>query len=333
MTDAAVKFESVSLAFGRVRALDGLTVEIPAGVVAGVAGPDGAGKTTLMRLAAGLLAPTSGRVTVLGLARRGGRVSAPRDAPRPLRGRDGGPQGLASGPSRLATRSIRGEVGYLPQRLGLLGHLTVRENLEYFAALNGVRRPDARERIAHLLGLTGLAPFERRAAQNLSGGMKQKLALACAVLHSPRLVLLDEPTTGLDPLFRRDTWELIYSLLSDGGSIVVATPSWEEAARCQWLLVLHGGRALTAGEPAQVVAGAAGLVWELSAPAGAEGADASAEWALSVGRRGDVVRVVVASEVRDQAGRLLQELAPGSEPRLAAPRLEDAVAVLTHEQR
>jgi ABC-2 type transport system ATP-binding protein len=326
MTDAAVEFESVTLAFGapagRLRALDDLTVEIPAGVVAGIVGPDGAGKTTLMRLAAGLLAPSSGRVTVLG------RASAPSSA---RRGRVPSRPALRLRADQEIGPYTAGEVGYLPQRLGLLGHLTARENLEYFAALNGVATPQARRRMAELLALTGLAPFERRATQNLSGGMKQKLALACAVLHSPRLVLLDEPTTGLDPLFRRDTWEMIFGLLSDGGSVVVATPSWEEAARCQWLLVLHGGRALTAGEPAQLIASAQGLVWELSAPAGGA-PPAGAEWVLSVGRRGDAVRVVVAPEVRDQAERLLQELAPGSQPRPAAPGLEDAVAVLLRER-
>jgi ABC-2 type transport system ATP-binding protein len=306
MSETAVRFESVSLSFGAVLALGDVSADIPMGTVAGIAGPDGAGKTTLMRLAVGLLAPSAGVVSVLG-----------RELPREAAGAP-------------AAAGIRADVGYLPQRLGLHGHMSVRENLEYFAALNGVTGKDAASRMPELLALTGLAAFERRLAQNLSGGMKQKLAFACAVLHRPRLVLLDEPTTGVDPLSRRDMWELIYGLLGEGAraGVVVATPSWEEAVRCQWLMVLDGGRVLTQAEPPALIESARDLVWELSAPPGAEQALVDAPWALSVGRRGTGVRVVVNREAGDRARQLLEQALPGSDPHRAAPGLEDAVVLL-----
>jgi ABC-2 type transport system ATP-binding protein len=301
MGDAAIRLEDVSLAFGAVRALDGVTCEIPAGVVAGVAGPDGAGKTTLLRVAVGLLRPQRGRVAVLG-----------HDLPGDL-------------------AAVRAEVGYLPQRLGLLGHLTVRENLEYFGDLNGVPRAALREQTARLLGITGLEPFGARLAQHLSGGMREKLALACAILHRPRLVLLDEPSTGLDPLSRRDMWELIYGLLGEGRNVVVATPSWEEAARCQWLVVLDGGRVLTAGEPTALAAQAERLVWEMAAPPGAEDALAAADGVVSVRRHGPMLRAILRPDLRDEAAarRLLDAALPGSGPRPVAPTLEDSMTLAT----
>ena len=304
MSETAIRFESVSLSFGAVLALDDVSADIPMGTVAGIAGPDGAGKTTLMRLAVGLLAPAGGVVSMFGRA-------CPAEAGEPRE---------AAG--------IRADVGYLPQRLGLHGHMTVRENLEYFAALNGVTGKDAASRMPELLALTGLAPFERRLARDLSGGMKQKLAFACAVLHRPRLILLDEPTTGVDPLSRRDMWELIYGLLGEGAGVVVATPSWEEAVRCQWLMVLDGGRVLTQAEPPALIASAHDLVWELSAPPGAEQALVDAPWALSVGRRGTGLRVVVKREACDRARQLLEQALPGGDPHRAAPGLEDAVVLL-----
>jgi ABC-2 type transport system ATP-binding protein len=298
MSDAAVRFEGVSMAFGAVRALEAVSFEIPAGLVVGIGGPDGAGKTTALRLAVGLLRPTEGRVLV-------------------------GGQDVAQ-----ETAAVRTRMGYLPQALGLLGHLTVKENLEYFAALNGVTGETRRDRMAQLLDVTSLAEFGRRQAQFLSGGMKQKLALACAVLHEPEIVLLDEPTTGVDPLSRRDLWELIYRLWEGGGSVVVATPSWEEAARCQWLVVLDGGRVLVQDEPGRLTATAAGLVWEMEGTAAAEDALPGLAWVVSVRRRGPMLRAVVRPEMREKAREELARTAGGGEVKVAAPALEDALVLV-----
>jgi ABC-2 type transport system ATP-binding protein len=191
--------------------------------------------------------------------------------------------------------------------------------------------------MAELLDATGLAEFQRRQAQFLSGGMKQKLALACAVLHEPALVLLDEPTTGVDPLSRRDLWELIYRLLEGGGSVVVATPSWEEAARCQWLVVLDarsagsgpaGGKVLVEDEPGRLTERAAGLVWEMEATAEAEETLPGLEWVVSVRRRGPMLRAVVREEMRASAREQLSRAGGGGEVKEATPGLEDALVLV-----
>ncbi len=291
------------MAFGAVRALDAVSFDVPSGQVVGIAGPDGAGKTTALRLVVGLLTPAEGKVVVLG---------------------DEVAKEIAK---------VRAQIGYLPQALGLLGHLTVKENLEYFAALNGVTGPGRNGRMAELLDVTGLAEFERRQAQFLSGGMKQKLALACAVLHEPALVLLDEPTTGVDPLSRRDLWELIYRLLEGGGSVVVATPSWEETARCQWLVVLDGGKVLVEDEPDRLTATAAGLVWEMEATADAEERLPGLEWVASVRRRGPMLRAVVREDMRSTARDELSKAAGGGEVKEATPGLEDALVLIKGEER
>ncbi|MCD6350580.1 MAG: ABC transporter ATP-binding protein [Armatimonadetes bacterium] len=310
MAQPALQFDQVSLSFGPVRALDSLSVEVPPGVVAAVAGPDGAGKTSLLRLCLGLLAADSGSVRVLG-------HEMPADAAR-----------------------VKPIVGYLPQRLGIMVHMTVRENLEYFGALLGVPRRTLRERMAELLDITRLAPFANRQAGHLSGGMKQKLALACAIVHHPRLILLDEPSTGLDPISRRDLWELIYGLLDTGapgggdeqGSVLVATPSWEEAERCQWLLVLEAGRAIFAGEPAALRQQAEGRVWEAQVPASQTERLTSLDWVLQASRRGRSLRLVVAPDAPESVGAAIEALVPGARPRLVSPGLADGAALLLRHQ-
>lgn len=304
MADAAVVLESVSLSFGGVRALDDITCELAADTVAGLAGPDGAGKTSIMRLAVGLLRPDAGRVRVLG-----------RFLPQ-------------------ETAAIRNQVGYLPQRTGTLSHLTVRENLEYFGDLNGVPRNTMRSRITDLLSLTGLQPFQDRLAQHLSGGMRQKLALACAMLHRPRLILLDEPSTGLDPISRRDLWELIYAFQADGGSAVVATPSWEEAGRCQEVVILERGRVLAAGEPSKLAQAAQGHVWEASLQPGVEDQLARLSLVASARRHGPLVRIVVDRRMHaDAVASALSQVAPRADVLPATPTLEDAMILLAHAGR
>ena len=218
-------------------ALDAVDMRLTAGRVTGLIGPDGAGKTTLMRLAAGLLVPDAGEVRVLG-----------RDATR---------ESLA----------VQAELGYMPQRFGLYEDLTVAENLELYADLQGVPRATRAARYAELMRMTGLAPFTRRLAGRLSGGMKQKLGLACTLVRPPRLLLLDEPTVGVDPVSRRELWAIIDHLVASAGmSVLLATAYLDEAERCTDVVLLHEGRVLARGAPGDLSATVAGRVWRVSAP-------------------------------------------------------------------
>lgn len=298
MSEAALEFDGVCLSYGAVEALRGVSFRAPAGAVVGLVGPDGAGKTSLVRLAAGLLRPQAGTVRVMGL-----------QVPRQV-------------------GQLRSMLGYLPQRLGLHGHLTARENMEYFAALNSVPPRAQGKRISELLAATGLDAFANRLAERLSGGMRQKLALACAIVHKPRLVLLDEPSTGLDPIFRRDMWELIYGLVAGGASAVVATPSWEEAARCQWIAVLDQGRLLCAGQPEAITRQASGRVWQTPATQQASAALRAMGDAVRVSRRGRWLRIVVAGQQPEDVVKQLAAAVPGIELVPDVPSLEDAVALL-----
>ena len=203
-----------------VRALSDVSLQARQGRVTGLVGADGAGKTTLIRLAAGLLEPTAGRVTVLGLD------------------------------SVVDTIEIQNRLGYMPQKFGLYQDLTVAENMDLYADLQGVPRAERPERYRRLLDMTGLGPFPRRRAGDLSGGMKQKLGLACALIKSPRILLLDEPTVGVDPVSRRELWKIVYDLVEkDRIGVFVSTAYLDEAERCSHLIVLHEGQILAEGTP------------------------------------------------------------------------------------
>jgi ABC-2 type transport system ATP-binding protein len=222
-------------------ALDRVTASIRPGIITGLVGPDAAGKTTLLRLIAGLLRPTEGRVVVLG--------------------HDMTHEAAAAHPA----------IGYMPQRFGLYEELSVAENLDLFADLHTMP-PDLRAaRIARLLRFTGLAPFTARLAGQLSGGMKQKLGLACALLSRPRLLLLDEPSVGVDPASRRELWAIVTAMLEEGRAegmgVVWATAYLDEAARCGRVLLLHEGRLLADVEPDTFLAPLAGRVFRLAVPA------------------------------------------------------------------
>ena len=224
MTDAArgpaLAFERAVKRYGAVTAVRDLTFEVARGEMFGLIGPDGAGKTTTIRLACGLLRADSGTVRLLG--------------------RDPVAQ----------HRVITGMVGYLSQRFSLYGDLTIDENIAFFAEIHGVRKyAAARNR---LLDLTQLAPFRARRADRLSGGMKQKLALACTLVHEPEILLLDEPTTGVDPVSRREFWKLLSEFLSRGLTIVMATPYLDEAERCARVALLHQGGLLALDEPSRI---------------------------------------------------------------------------------
>ena len=217
---AAIALRGVRKQYGATRALDGVSVDVSRGEMFGLIGSDGAGKTTAIRLMCGLLRPDEGEVRVLG-----------RD---PVR----------------EHRHITARVGYLSQRFSLYGDLTIDENVAFFAEVHGVR--EYRPRRDQLLEMTQLAPFRKRLADRLSGGMKQKLALVCTLVHEPELLLLDEPTTGVDPVSRREFWKLLSEFLAQGITILMSTPYLDEAERCTRVALLHDGRLLASDDPSRL---------------------------------------------------------------------------------
>ena len=280
-----------------VVALDGVSATVEPGMMTGVVGPDGAGKTTLLRLLAGLLRPTAGRVTVLG--------------------------------HDMATdaQAAHGGIGYMPQRFGLYEDLSVAENLSLFADLHALTPAVRAERIPRLLGFTGLAPFTARLAGQLSGGMKQKLGLACALLARPRLLLLDEPSVGVDPASRRELWAMVAAMLAEGRAegmgVVWATAYLDEAERCGRVVLLHEGRMLAAAPPAFFLAPLRGRVFSLAVPAAGRrqaGRLAAADPAvLDVAVEGDALRLVL----RPGAAPPDPATLGGTALVAAAPRFED----------
>ena len=221
-----------------VTALDEVDLTIGAGKVTGLIGPDAAGKTTLMRLAAGLLVPDQGQVTVLGLD------------------------------SVRESLQVQAAVGYMPQRFGLYEDLSVQENLDLYADLQAVEKAVRPARYRELMHMTGLAPFTRRLAGRLSGGMKQKLGLACALLRPPRLLLLDEPTVGVDPVSRRELWSIVYRQVEQlGMSVLLSTAYLDEADRCDEVIMLHNGRLLGQGTPRSFSTPMRGRVFHVEAAA------------------------------------------------------------------
>ncbi len=221
------------VSYGDHRAVDGISFEVQPGEVVGLIGPDGAGKTSTLRVLGGLQKANGGKATAFG-----------DDCWR-------------------ARRSLHSRLGYLAQRFALYGDLTVDENIQFFALMYGV--PEWRTRRRELLELVGLAPFNDRLADRLSGGMKQKLALACTLIHSPRALLLDEPTTGVDPVTRREFWRLLADLVSEGLTLLIATPYLDEAERCTRVLLMHEGAVLADSRPKEIPGLMPGTVVEVAA--------------------------------------------------------------------
>lgn len=221
--------------FGAVHAVNDLNLTVEAGQIYGLVGPDGAGKTTTLRIVCGALRPDSGYVFVNGLS-----VVKQVD-------------------------EVRRMLGYMPQRFSLYGDLSIGENLRFFATIFGVPASEQKKRIADLLAFSRLEQFEHRQARRLSGGMKQKLALACALMHRPQLLLLDEPTTGVDPVSRREFWEIVRNAVRDGMTVFVSTPYMDEAERCHRLAFLAHGSVLAEGTPKQLQQRIEGDMIELKA--------------------------------------------------------------------
>lgn len=220
--DIAIKTEALTKIFGDTAAVDNLTLEIKKGELFGLVGPDGAGKTTTMRLLTAIMEPTSGEAWV------------------------GGHSVLKDG------ERIKQRIGYMSQRFGLYEDLTVMENIIFYADLYEVPKKERPERIERLLGFSNLTPFKERLAGKLSGGMKQKLGLACALIHTPEVLFLDEPTNGVDPVSRRDFWRILYGLLKEGITIFVSTAYLDEAERCTRVGLMHRGKILIDDSPARI---------------------------------------------------------------------------------
>jgi ABC-2 type transport system ATP-binding protein len=290
----AARVSGLRKEFGTVAALADISAELPAGGILGLVGPDGAGKTTLIRVLAGLMEPSAGTVEVLGRtpSAEGGATQA--------------------------------EVGYMPQRFGLYEDLSVLDNLNLYANLRALDRETREQRFVELLKFTDLAPFTERLAGNLSGGMKQKLGLACALLGRPKLLLLDEPGVGVDPLSRRELWRMVSELIAAGVTILWSTAYLDEAERCPHIWLLDRGRLLYAGAPAALSNRLQGRVFRRRVAVGTSRKTAEAELTrdavLDAVIQGASVRLVAKA---DRAAEL-----QGADYAVVPPRLEDAYVEL-----
>lgn len=271
---SAIFCEGLTKSFPGRLAVDALSFDVRAGEIFGLVGPDGAGKTTTLRMLAGIMTPDAGRAIIAGF-------DAERD-----------PEGA------------KHALSYMPQRFGLYEDLTVDENIRFYADLFGVRATERQQRSMQLLEAAGMSEFRGRLAGKLSGGMKQKLGLVCALIHRPKVILLDEPTTGVDPVSRRDFWRILYELVAEGVAILTSTAYLDEAERCHRVALMHEGKLLFCDTPANLKAKMGKGVLSITGPdprrlraelAGAEGIS-------SLLLTGDGLHVVV-----DDAARRIPE--------------------------
>lgn len=231
--EIALQCEQLRKVFGKRAEVGPVSFQVAPGEIFGLLGPDGAGKTTTMRLLCGIMQPTEGSATVL-------EFDVRRDP-----------------------EAIKERIGYMSQRFSLYGDLTVAENIDFFADVFQVPPRERPARAAKLLAASRLTPFQNRLAQNLSGGMKQKLALVCTLIHTPQLLFLDEPTTGVDPVSRRDFWQILYGLVQEGMTLVVSTPYMDEAERCHRIALMNRGHILLCDTPQAVRTHMRGAVIEM----------------------------------------------------------------------
>lgn len=220
--EPAVSLRELTRTFGPVVGVEGLTFDVGHGELFGIVGPDGAGKTTTLRMLAGVLRPTSGTASVAG-------VDVVQDP-----------------------EAVKPHIAYMAQRFGLYEDLTVQENLDFYADLYGVRRSERRERMDRLYAFSRLGEFRNRLAGQLSGGMKQKLSLSCALVHEPEVLLLDEPTFGVDPISRRELWLILHEMVADGVTVIVSTSYLDEAERCDRVALLNEGQVLALDTPTRL---------------------------------------------------------------------------------
>jgi ABC-2 type transport system ATP-binding protein len=306
-SSAALRLDGVSKTFRRetgesVLALDNISFSVERGGLAALVGPDGAGKTTLIRLLTGLMKADSGVVNVLG-------IDAAKD-----------PQ------------AIQSRISYMPQQFGLYDDLTVRENMDLYAGLHGVTAADKLAQYGRLMEMTGLDPFQKRLAGKLSGGMKQKLGLACTLVRSPELLLLDEPTVGVDPLSRRELWEIIRKLVKEGMTVLISSSFLDEAEACERVLVLNEGKKLAEGPPAGVSGLAVGRTFLAKPPEGMKPRDFQARLLVEP----DVVDAVPESGqvrlvIQQGAGHSGPCMFDGVEAQPTPSRFEDGFMVLLQQ--
>ncbi len=303
---ALLEVEGLVKRFGTLTAVDQLSLQVEPGEIYGLVGPDGAGKSTTLRLLVGVLDPHAGRVIVDGLD-------------------------VARQPE-----AVRERVGYMPQQYSLYADLTVAENLRFFADMYFVPRRERQERLARLFRFSRLEPYANRPAGKLSGGMYKKLALSCNMIHTPKLLLLDEPTTGVDPLSRRELWEILYAFAAENVAIVISTPYMDEAERCHRVGLMYGGRLLQADTPRAILDRFTDDLFEIA------GVDLDAARAAVSGlpglRRaytaGQQFKTVLAADAANEA-RLRQSLAAGglatASVERARPTFEDVFLAAVEE--
>jgi ABC-2 type transport system ATP-binding protein len=297
-TQPAIVADGLRKTFPGVCAVDALSFDVRAGEIFGLVGPDGAGKTTTLRMLAGILPPDAGRASIAGVD-------------------------VVRQPERA-----KHSLSYMPQRFGLYEELSVDENIRFYADLFGVKRSDRETRSAELLRAAGMSEFRRRFAGKLSGGMKQKLGLICALIHRPKVVLLDEPTTGVDPVSRRDFWRILYELLAEGVAILTSTAYLDEAERCHRVALLHQGSLLFCDTPDSLKSKMRkGVVTIVSAdPRKVRDVLKGADGISSLVLHGDGLRAVVDDGPRRVAAfetRLRQAGAPFDAIQQVAPTIED----------
>jgi ABC-2 type transport system ATP-binding protein len=307
-SDIAIQTTGLMKRFRTLTAVDGLTLEIERGEIFGLVGPDGAGKTTTIRMLCAIMDPDEGEAHVAGF-------DTVREA-----------------------EAIKRRIGYMPQRFSLYGDLSVLENLQFFADIFQVGRRQRQERIERLLAFARLGAFKQRRAVHLSGGMQKKLALACTLIHRPEIILLDEPTTGVDPVSRREFWDILAELHLEGVTLVVSTPYMDEAERCSRLALMYEGRTLMCDEPDEIRRHVRGDLLELqpSRLREASGLLRSAEGVLEVQTYGEMLHVFVddakrrSTQVRERlqaAGIDVHHL------RQTRPRMEQAFISLIRAAR
>jgi drug efflux transport system ATP-binding protein len=294
----AVEVRGLCKRLGATIAVEDVSLTAHAGEIFGLVGPDGAGKTTILRMLAGVMLPDRGSARVAGFD----VVAAP--------------------------ESVKNHISYMPQRFGLYEDLTVDENIRFYADIFGIDARTREDHAARLLEASGMTEFRARLAGNLSGGMKQKLGLTCALIHHPRVILLDEPTTGVDPISRGDLWRILYSLLAEGVAVIIGTAYRDEAERCNRLALLHQGRLTFSGSPAELKRRLPGAVVSVVSEQArkVETTLAGAPGVASALLLGDTVRLVVddaARRIAELQARLRAAGVPFSEFSPTEPSVED----------
>ena len=305
--DIAIKTLNLAKTFEDNVAVDNLNLEIQKGELFGLVGPDGAGKTTIMRLLSAILRPTSGDAWIAGHSIHG------------------------------EEERIKEKIGYMSQRFGLYEDLTVMENIDFYADLYGVPLRERTSRYERLLGFSNLTPFKKRLAGNLSGGMKQKLGLSCALVHTPEVLLLDEPTGGVDPVSRRDFWRILYDLLKERVTIFISTAYLDEAERCTKIALIHKGKVLMTDEPLGVKKVLGVPMIEISTSEARSAGDfiGSIDGVLSVNTYGDKLHVAIQSQ--QIATKIMDQLKAKGFPiegeREIIPSLEDVFISMVKDEK